>query len=63
MMLELTRSEAEVLADVIRRALGDLRGEIYRTELAEMHAELKAREGVLKGVLDRLSAAEAGTPP
>ena len=59
MLLELDRQEFEVVADVLRRAMSDLREEIYKTELTEFEQQLKRREAVLAGVIQRLAAAEA----
>jgi hypothetical protein len=59
MLLELNRQEFDVVADVLRRAMADLREEIYKTETADFEAQLKHRETVLAEVLRRLTAAEA----
>ena len=59
MLLQLDSLEHEVLADVLRRAMADLREEIYKTDAAEYQARLKAREVILNGLIQQLHAAEA----
>jgi hypothetical protein len=59
MLLQLEPLEAEVLADVMRRAMADLREEIYKTDAADYQAQLKAREVILNGLIKQLRAAEA----
>jgi hypothetical protein len=59
MQLELSPREYEVVADVLRRSLQDLREEIYKTETAAFEAQLKERRSTLAGVLERLEAATA----
>jgi hypothetical protein len=52
--LELDEREAELLREVCREALSELRAEIVRTESADFRTSLKDREAVLKSLLDRL---------
>ena len=59
MLLELDRQEFEVVAGVLRRAMGDLREEIYKTDLSELEEQLKQRETILEAVMQRLAFAEA----
>jgi hypothetical protein len=59
MLFELGGPELEVVADVLRRAMSDLREEIYKTETSDFQTQLKMREAVLRGVLERIAAAEA----
>jgi hypothetical protein len=59
MLFELDRQEYDVVTDVLRRAMGDLREEIYKTDLAELDEQLKQREAALAAVLQRLEFAEA----
>jgi hypothetical protein len=59
MLLQLEPLEYEVLADILRRAMADLREEIYKTETANYQAQLKAREVILEGLIQQLVAAEA----
>ena len=59
MQLDLSAAEAAVIADVLDTALGELREEIYKSEVAEYKASLKERETVLTSVLQRLGARPA----
>jgi hypothetical protein len=58
MLLELNRSEEELLAAVLSAALGNLREEIYKTETADYKITLKQRESLMKAIQGRLTAAE-----
>jgi hypothetical protein len=58
MLLELNQNERELLAEVLSTAFAGLREEIYKTETAEYKTMLKQRESLMKGLLDRLSAAD-----
>jgi hypothetical protein len=57
MTLDLSASEAAVLTEVLDRALGDLREEIYKSEVADYKDSLKQREAVLTTLLRRLGSA------
>ena len=57
MQLELTTEEATALADVLDSALGSLREEIYKAEVADYKATLKQRERIVSGLLARVRAA------
>jgi hypothetical protein len=59
MQLEISADEAAVLADVLERALGDLREEVYKSEVAEFKAQLKQREAIIAGLLSRVRARQA----
>lgn len=52
--LDLTPEAARVLEEVLDRALGDLREEIYKTEAADYKASLKTRETVIVSLLERV---------
>jgi hypothetical protein len=52
--LELDEREAELLREVCKEALSELRSEIVRTESADFRRALKDREAVLKSLLSRL---------
>jgi hypothetical protein len=54
MQIDISAAEAAVLAEVLDSALGDLREEIYKSEVAEYKARLKEREAVLTSLLQRL---------
>lgn len=56
MQLDLTPEAARVLEEVLDHALGDLREEIYKAEVAEYKVGLKAREVVIESLLQRLKA-------
>lgn len=59
MQLDLTPDEAAVIVDVLDSALGDLREQVYKTEVAEYKDTLKLREAVLTRVLGQLRARPA----
>jgi hypothetical protein len=61
MQLDLSPEEAGVLDDLLRERLGDLKEQIYKTEVAEYKTTLKQRESTLLGLLGRLQALGAGT--
>jgi hypothetical protein len=56
MQLDISADEAEVLAEVLDRALGDLREEVYKAEVADYKTGLKRRESVITNLLQRLRA-------
>jgi hypothetical protein len=56
MQLDITPTEAQVLEEVLARALGDLREEIYKSEVADYKAALKQREVIIQSLLQRLTA-------
>ena len=56
MQLDITPAEAQVLEEVLTRALGDLREEIYKSEVADYKAALKQREVIIQSLLQRLNA-------
>jgi hypothetical protein len=53
--LELDEREVELLREVCKEALSELRAEIVRTESADFRRALKDRESVLKSLLSRLT--------
>lgn len=57
-MLDVTAEERDVLVQVLRNALSDLRSEIYKTEDYEWRQDLKRREEVLRRLLERLAPHE-----
>ncbi|MBV9135386.1 MAG: hypothetical protein JO318_21960 [Chloroflexi bacterium] len=59
MQLDLTADEATVIADVLDSALGDLREQVYKTEVADYKDTLKRREAILTRVLGQLKARPA----
>jgi hypothetical protein len=54
MQLEISADEAVVLAEVLDSALGDLREEIYKAEVADYKAALKDREAIVTRLLQQL---------
>jgi len=60
MQLPLTSEEAEVLEELLTSALGDLREQVYKAEVAEYKAALKQREAIVAGLLERVRALKAG---
>jgi hypothetical protein len=59
MQLEISAEDAAVLADILDSALGDLREEIYKAEVADYKARLKIREAIINRLLDQLRARPA----
>jgi hypothetical protein len=57
--LELTTGEAETLREVCEDTLSDLRMEIGGTDKMEYREALKAKEALLKRLIERLAAAPA----
>jgi hypothetical protein len=55
--LELDEREAELLREVCREALSELRAEIVRTESTDFRRALKEREDILNSLLSRLPRA------
>jgi len=60
MQLPLTSEEAEVLEELLTSALGDLREQVYKAEVAEYKAVLKQREAIVAGLLERVRALKTG---
>lgn len=56
MAIDLSPEELELLLDLLRADLANLKAEIYRTEAAGFKEELKARERILIGLIGRLEA-------
>ncbi|MBV9578898.1 MAG: hypothetical protein JO057_09935 [Chloroflexi bacterium] len=54
MQIDLSADETAVVSQILESALGELREEIYKSELAEYKARLKQRETVITGVISRL---------
>jgi hypothetical protein len=57
MQIQVSDVELSLLQDILSQAHRDLKEEIYKTEAHEYHQYLKEREGVLEGLLHKLSAA------
>ena len=53
----LDQDEVELLSGLLRKALSELREEIYHTETTAYKTDLKMDEALLKGLLAKFSAA------
>jgi hypothetical protein len=60
MQLALGSDEAEVLEEILTSALGDLREQVYKAEVAEYKAGLKQREAIVTNLLERIRALKTG---
>jgi len=60
MQLALGSDEAEVLEEILTSALGDLREQVYKAEVAEYKTALKQREAIVLSLLERVRALKAG---
>ena len=58
MNLNLTSAEAELLLELLRNELSELRTEIHRTETRAFKDDLKAREALLEAIIGRLEGVE-----
>jgi hypothetical protein len=56
MHIDLSEDETAVVTETLSGALGELREQIYKAEVAEYKDKLKQREAVLTSVLSRLGA-------
>jgi hypothetical protein len=56
MQVTLTEPEAEYLEGLLEKALEDLREEVHHTDDSRFKEDLKAEEGLLRGVLAKLAA-------
>jgi hypothetical protein len=61
MQLDISADEARVLAELLEKALGDIREQVYKAEVADYKVLLKQREAVITQVLARLRARPAVT--
>jgi hypothetical protein len=61
MQLALGPDEAEVLEEILTSALGDLRGQVYKADVAEYKTALKQREAIVVGLLARIRVLKAGS--
>ena len=58
MNLNLTPAQAELLLELLRNELSELRTEIHRTETRAFKDDLKAREVLLETIIGRLEGSE-----
>jgi hypothetical protein len=56
MQLEISTDEAAILADILDSALGDVREQVYKAEVADYKDGLKTREAAISSMLERLRA-------
>lgn len=56
MTLELSRKEKDMLTDVLKDYIPELRGEIASGGKREFRAELKEEKEVLTGILEKLNS-------
>ena len=56
MALTLTGDEKLVLRETVEKAINEMLMEIANTDNRKMREGLREREGVLKGILDKLAA-------
>lgn len=61
MILELSEEERHTLEGILEATLRELRVEVYRAETAEFKEQLKADEGIIRGLLARLRATAPGS--
>ena len=59
MKLDLTDEELQLLRQMLKNRLPDLREEVYKTERYDWRQELKQDEVVLKGLIAKLEELEA----
>ncbi len=60
MQLALGSDEADVLEAILTSALGDLREQVYKAEVAEYKTALKQREAIVTNLLERIRALKSG---
>ena len=56
MNLDLSTDERTLLAGLVDEGLRNLKEEIYHTDTADYKDQLKAREGLMIGILQKLNA-------
>lgn len=61
MQLTLTEAERDLLIEILRSRMGELREEIYHTTVSGYRDMLKAKEATLLGLLALLDAESAPT--
>ncbi len=59
MNLELSAEERGLLAELLDEAVRDLKEEIYKTETFDYKEQLKTREQLMLGLLQKVNAAPA----
>jgi len=56
MAIELTPQEKDLLTTMLQKELGDIRSEFHHAQNHEYKESLKAREGLIRGLLDKFCA-------
>jgi hypothetical protein len=59
MELTITDDQQTLLVSVLQDVLGEVREEIYKSEVANYRDQLKGKEELLRGILTALGAAPA----
>jgi hypothetical protein len=62
MPLQLTSEELELLRELVSRELGNVKGEVYKTDSPEYKRQLRARETSIIAILSKLQGEPAPTP-
>lgn len=63
MELTLNNDEQSLLVSILQETLGDVREQVYKSEIGAYHDDLKQKEALIRGLLGRLGApAPAPTP-
>ena len=57
MKIELTQDETEVLRDLLKSDLVDLKEEIYHTDDHDLKVELHSRQKLIEGIVGKLTVA------
>lgn len=56
MDLSLTSTEQTLLVSILQGTLGDVREQVYKSELSDYKDDLKQKEALIRGLLARLGA-------
>lgn len=56
MAIDLSKSEEELLVDLLQTELEDVRSELHHTQALEFKESLKEREALVRGLLAKLGA-------
>ena len=56
MDLTVSDDEQTLLVSILRQTLGDVREQVYKSELTDYREELKQKEVLIRGLLTRLGA-------
>ena len=56
MQLDVSAEEAEVLGELLERALRDTREEVYKADAVELKDQFRAREEIIRSLLQQVRA-------